>query len=306
MAIITRSMKGAELEHSELDNNFTELAADVDALTASVAAANNSITTQGTSITTLQTDLTTTQASAEIHPYYHFHGFAGAQLAGDSKFFDLAGINHGVRGDHLSDAQMFTTPGYVSTLDPVTSFTDSVIRIPAVNFDYASGEKLILYWLGKCTAEGTSARFMGDGVSPGWIILVPTSGAAQVMLNGAGYGRTTTALPFDGNLHSLGLILDGQTKKHCMWVDDEVDTFFPSGYETFSSGTVFDTKTTDTVNIGTASPKPGSTAGIATATRALVIMRLPAATTAPTVETLTTLFKQLRANPGKLILKSAF
>lgn len=244
-----------------------------------------------------------------VFPYYHFHGFAGNQTAGDGKFFDLSGINHGIRGANLSDAQMFTAAGYVSTVDPASGLTDSVIRIPSINFDYAGGEKLIVWWLGKCTAEASSQYLMGDGYSTsvhGWGIYVPTTKKLQVVLSGAtqGFSGSSTAEVFDGTLHDIGVVLDGENKKYALWTDSTLDPGF-SGYSTFNAGTAHDTKTTATLNIGAASPAPGGTGGIATATRSLVILRLPASYPIPSVASVTSVFKQLRANPGKLILASA-
>lgn len=249
--------------------------------------------------------------TGRVHPYYHFHGFAGNQAAGDGKFFDLSGINHGVRGNDLSDTQMFATPGYVSTVDPTSGATNSVIRIPAVDFDYNGGEKLIVWWLGKAVAEGSQQHVIGDGYSTsvkGWGITSTAAGKLQIILSGAtqGYSGSSATTLFDGTLHSFGVVLDGQDRRYSVWSDDVLDSNFSAGYLSYGSGADFDVKTTNTVNIGSASPSPGGTAGIATATRALVILRLPTSYTLPDVASFTELFKQLRANPGKLILASAF
>lgn len=248
-----------------------------------------------------------------VHTAYHFHGYAGNQVAGDSKFFDLSGINHAVRGANLSDAQLFTTAGYVSTIDPTAPAPDSVLRIPAVNFDYSAGEKLIVWMLGKWTPEGSAIPMIGDGYSAtegqrGWAIRVASTGKAQPVLYGAtsGFGGSTSGVPFDGTLHDFGVVLDGEGKQYCMWVDGAVDSLFGSGYLTFNSGTDHDTLSTNTVNIGSSTPAPGGTLGIATAVRACVILRLSAATAVPAVASITDVFKELRTNPGKLILASAF
>lgn len=249
-------------------------------------------------------------ATSSIFPYYHFHGYAGNQVAGDSKFFDLSGINHGVRGANLSDAQMFTAAGYVSTVDPASGLTDSVIRIPSVNFDYNSGEKLIVYWLGKATAEASQQHIIGDGYSTsvrGWGITSTSAGKLQVIMSGAtqGYSGTSSETLFDGALHSFGVVMDGENRKYSVWSDDALDANFLNGYLSFNFGADFDVATTNTVNIGAASPAPGGTSGIATATRALVIIRLPASYSVPSTSAITEVFKQLRTNPGKLILSSA-
>ncbi len=247
----------------------------------------------------------------QIHPYYHFHGFAGSQFTGDGKFFDLVGINHGERGTSLSDAQMFADPGYISTADPVSGATDSVLRIPAINFDYSAGEKLILWMLGKWTPEGSSMPMIGDGFNTsqrGWQILVRTDGRFQLVLYGAAvaYGGSGVYVPFDGNLHDFGIVIDGQNRKYCHWVDGIIDPNFGSSYIDFYPTSDFDTRTMNTVNIGASSPAPGGTAGIKTATRALVVLRLPATYPVPAIASITTVFQQLRSSPGKLILASAF
>lgn len=245
----------------------------------------------------------------KVHPYYHFHGFAGNQVMGDGKFLDLSGINHGVRGANLSDSQMFAVAGFVSTVDPTSVAPDSVIRVPSVNFDYSGGEKLIVWWFGKATSEGSGAYLLGDGRSTalrGWAAMATNAQKLQIVLSGAtqGYGGSTASAIFDGNLHDFGFVLDGHAKKYAMWVDGIVDPLFlTNGYIPYNLGNDFDTKTSATVNIGSASPALGDAgAGLSTATRALVILRLPASYPAPAIATVTEVFRQLRANPGKLIM----
>ena len=248
-----------------------------------------------------------------VHPYYHFHGFAGDQIADDAVFYDKAAGNHAVPGANLSKSQLWTTAaGYASTIEPVGGSTDSVLRIPSINFDYAGGEKLIIWMLGKWTPEGSTASMLGDGSSTslrGWRVLVPTTGKVQIVLDGASslFSGSTTAVAFDGALHSFAVVVDGAAKKYAMWVDEVVDAaLFSGGYGVLSSGTDADTKTANTVNIGSTTASPGGTAGIATSTRALAILRLPSTYTVPAIATMTAAFNQLRANPGKLLLASAF
>ena len=90
-----------------------------------------------------------------VHPKTYFQGAAGGQAVADGKFFDVAAGNHGVFGRDLSRAQAWANlgSGYISTVDPVVSFTDSVIRIPAPNFDYAGGESLLVFWAGQVTPD---------------------------------------------------------------------------------------------------------------------------------------------------------
>lgn len=250
----------------------------------------------------------------QIHPYYHFHGFAGNQFAGDSKFFDLTGINHGIRGANLSDAQMFADSGYVSTVDPAPGATDSAIRIPAINFDYAGGEKLIVWWLGAGIPEGADVPVMGDGygtgsVQHGWRLRMKADGKFDLALWGdiqENSGPSHTVV-FDAALHSLAFAFDGTARAHGMWVDEIHHASFGSSLASFGGGAVIDTRSSNTVNVGASRPASASTTdGAAIKTRALVLIRLPAAYSMPSVATLSMLFGQLRANPAKLILASAF
>lgn len=247
------------------------------------------------------------------HPRYHFAGFAGDQIVGDGKFFDRSGMgNHGIRGADLSDANMFTNAGYVSTVDPAGGATDSVLRFPNLNFDYAGGEKLLLWWLGKTTAEGAAASWMGDGISAsynGIRIRCNTNGTLQpVLYNGTThptglFGGTTVGTPCDGNLHSFALWLDGTNKQYGMWVDEAVDVPIAS----FGLGASCDTTNANTWNIGAAYPAvAASTDGIATQTRAFHMLRLSASDAALSQGTITNLLAQLRANPGSTVLGRAF
>lgn len=248
------------------------------------------------------------------HARYHFCASAIDQIAGDSKMFDRSSLlNHGIRGANLTDAQLFATAGYFSTINPVGGSTDSVIRIPNMNLHYNGNEKLIGYFLGKITPEGASVEFMGDGgfsVSyPGWSIRVSTTGKAQFKLSDGTntyFSASTSATVFDGNLHSLGFAINSVTKLAYMWVDEVLDSNFTSG-SLLNSGNAIDTRNANTVNLGTSLPNAAaSTEGIIVQDRALHLLRLGANDPFPAVATLTSVFQQLRADPGKPILWNAF
>lgn len=248
------------------------------------------------------------------HPRYHFHGFAGENVTGDSKFFDRSPLgNHAVRGANLSEANMLANAGYVSTVDPAGGATDSALRIPNLNFYHLGGEKLIIHWLGKATPEGTDQPLIGDGGSatyPGFRIICKTTGVIQLGMydtgGGTDFSGTSSGVPFDGTLHSIGVAIDGTAKKYAFWVDGDLDASMSGAYGNFAlSGR--DTRNANTLNIGQGSPAAAaSTFGMATQTRALSVLRLSATDTMPSVATLTSVFKQLRSNPSKPILGSAF
>lgn len=285
VSIVYRASKGSKLTPEEGDANFRSLADGVDDATGKI----------------------------NIFPYYHFHGFAGNQFAGDSKFFDLAGINHGVRGANLADATMFANATFVTTANPAGATLDTAIRIPSLNFDYAAGEKLIVWWLGKATPEASDFAMMGDGTSTaaglhGVQARVKSTGKMDIIVigNEAKYSGSTTGTPFDGTLHSMAWALDGQAKTHCMWVDEVVSYSGEIGFSAFGGGVAVDTKTSNRFNIGQAKDAPGELDGGVVQTRALAIIRLPATYTMPGASTLTGVFQSLRANPGKPVLSGAF
>jgi len=245
---------------------------------------------------------------------YHFHGFAGQQITGDPNFFDMSGNNHdGVFGVNLSNANAWANQGHVSTVNPAVGSTDSVIRMPSLNFDYNGGEKLILWWLGKVSPEAAGAYVLGDGgvatTYPGVRVRVNTAGTSQLSLisaSGSGFSGPS-AVVADGNLHCMAWALDGATRKYGIWVDTVFSPALGGGYATFSSGTAFDTRNSNTFQIGSSSPKAAaSTDGIAMRTRTFALLRLGPADPMPTVAQLTALFQALRRDPAKLILDSAF
>jgi hypothetical protein len=256
----------------------------------------------------------TMQQIAGANSNYFFHGFAGSQIAGDSKFFDISGNNNdGVRGANLTDANMFTNAGYVSTINPVGGSTDSVIRLPALNLDYNGGEKVIMWWLGKATPEGSAVSLLGDGFNttyPGVRIRCNTAGTMQIIAHDAtssSFSSTPTEVPFDGNLHSFAAVLDGQAKKFGIWVDETYVASLGGAYATFDSGNARDTRTTNTFNIGTSVPAvAASTEGMVCQTRAFVMLKLSASKAMPSIATLTPVFQSLRRNPAKRILASVF
>jgi len=248
------------------------------------------------------------------HPRYHFHGYAGDQIAGDSKFFDRSGMgNHAIRGANLSEANMLANAGYVSTIDPAGGATDSVLRIPNLNFDYNGGEKLIIWWLGKLTAEGANLEWMGDGNSAiykGLAVRVNTTGTFQPFIRDASaghFGSASVTNLGNGSLASWALAIDGTAKNYCMWANDALEGLWSSGFISWNGGVPSDSRNSNTFNIGCAVPAAGaSTNGTPVQTRGLHILRLSPSDAMPSAATLTNLFKQLRITPDRPILGSAF
>jgi hypothetical protein len=107
-----------------------------------------------------------------------------------------------------------------------------------------------------------------------------------------------------GRLASFAAVIDGQGKQSGLWID-EAYQHSEGSYSSLGASAI-DTRNSNTFNVGTSFAAGAGSSGIATATRALAILRLPASYTMPSVGALTSVFQQLRSNPGKLILAGAF
>lgn len=312
MTIVTRTAYGAELPYSVLDANWTEIETRLAFNESGFAALNTNYSNVSTSLTNLTSSVSAQDGLRSIHPCYFFHGYAGNQGAGDSVMFDLTGCgNHAMRGANLSDAEMFANAGYVTTKAPANPY-DICLRIPNLNFDYSIGEKLFIWWRGKITPEANERAFMGDGYTSqrGIQIRVNQTGKLTAAIFGATatVASLSTAIPFDGNLHDIGVYFDGATKTHGYWIDGVMDSSFAGALATLGA-TAYDTKNSSTFNLGAAYPASGTAtapqSGIATQTKALVILRLGDTYPSPSVATLTNVCKSLRTDPGKLLLASA-
>ena len=248
------------------------------------------------------------------HRRYYFAGCAGDQIVDDPAFADISGTgNNAIRGANLSAAQLWANAGYATVIDPVGGLTDSVLRIPALNYDYNGGESLLIFWLGQATPEGADVTIMGtSGMSSTSGIRVRCKSTGQVdfalyeastvqQFSGAS-SNDVAGKPFvTGELHAFALWINGQTRQHAIWVDGLVNVTLRD----FGTKQAINTLTSNTFNIGAGSAAPGGTEGIASKTRALHILRFSALDSLPSVGDMTTAIKQLRVTPGRLILSGA-
>ena len=247
---------------------------------------------------------------AEPYEHYFCHCFAGNHWSGDKKLYDLASGNHFTPGANLPIATLWGAQGVATTLKPATGALDSVLKAPAINFDYLAGEKLIFWWYGVATPEASDVSLLGDGNStsfPGWRVRIKSTGKFDVGLHassGNHYSAASPGVVFDGSPHTLAFAINGATRTYGMWSDEAFYSPFGAQYANFSGQAAIDTKTSGVLNIGRARPTDGVD-GAATATRALVVLRLPSSANMPQPAALTALFQSLRAAPQKLLRKGA-
>lgn len=249
------------------------------------------------------------------HPRYWFHGSAVRQAADDGVFRDMVAGNHGVFGANLSRANAWTNrgSGYVSTVDPIGGSTDSVIRIPGPNFDYAGGESLFIMWAGQVTPEGSDASLMGTSVSTsanGVRIRAGSTGRLSFVLYDttptSAFSTTSTdnalGKPFvSGERHSFAIFIDGRNRLQYMWIDGLINV----NALTLSSGASVNTLSSGTWNIGSGSQSPGGTEGIASKTLAFAGFKFLATDDLPAIADLTAVAQAFDRDPSALVAQGA-
>jgi len=249
------------------------------------------------------------------HPRYWFHGSAVRQSADDGVFRDMVSGNHGTFGANLSRANAWTNrgSGYVSTVDPTGGSTDSVIRIPGPNFDYAGGESLFIMWAGQVTPEGSDASLMGTSVSTsanGVRIRAGSTGRLSFVLYDttptSAFSTTSTdnalGKPFvSGERHSFAIFIDGRNRRQYMWIDGLINV----NALTLSSGTSVDTLSSGTWNIGSGSQSPGGSEGIASKTLAFAGFKFLATDDLPAIADLTAVAQAFDNDPSALVAQGA-
>ena len=252
------------------------------------------------------------------HPRYFTHLFAGNQLSDDPSVYDISGAgSHALRETDLSVSALWTTrSGYASTLDSsaVDGSRLTRLKLPSLNWDWNGGESLMIWWLGKCTAEGATTNLMGNcrGVAGenGFRVRVASTGQLALTMSEGATATTTftssTLLPFDGALHSIGFWFDGARRKGYSYVDETVQVggntpvgdMLPTAAQV-SAGT-------DRLILGGDSLLTGAaTSAIAQSTRALAILKFSSADTLPSDEQVRQSMLQLRAAPHRTILRGA-
>jgi len=223
--------------------------------------------------------------------------------------------NHGTFGANLSRANAWTNrgSGYVSTVDPTGGSTDSVIRIPGPNFDYAGGESLFIMWAGQVTPEGSDASLMGTSVSTsanGVRIRAGSTGRLSFVLYDttptSAFSTTSTdnalGKPFvSGERHSFAIFIDGRNRRQYMWIDGLINV----NALTLSSGTSVDTLSSGTWNIGSGSQSPGGSEGIASKTLAFAGFKFLATDDLPAIADLTAVAQAFDNDPSALVAQGA-
>lgn len=244
------------------------------------------------------------------HPNYLFHGCARLQTNIDPTFGNLMGGSDASFAASLprADAWASVASGFVATLN----VANGNIAVPAPNFDYNAGEKLLVVWVGQMTPEGADTGIMGtSGASSlkGIRIRAKTTGEMNFVLYDSvgpvSLFSNTTSYDAAGRCfvaseaHSFAVLIDGAARSHTMWVDEAINRAAAS----LGAGADCDTLTSSPWNIGCTTT--GGTDCAVVNTSVFALFKWTAAQAAPAAADITEVLKQIRKNPTRLVLTGA-
>jgi hypothetical protein len=224
---------------------------------------------------------------------YHYAGWARDQIATATKLFDQSGNgNDAALQAGVSAATAWATAGLFTIPNP--SGTTGLAEIPTLDFDYAGGETLLLFWRGFATPEGSDMPLLGDTgdgsatTRQGLNLICTSAGKMKFWLrDSAGAlsaSGTSTATCFEASVeHTLAVCLDGLTRKYAFYVDGVREAAFSPNFLTFASGATPDTISGRTLKLGGNGRVSGGVQdGIASQTRSLHVLRRAIGLGAPT------------------------
>lgn len=211
-------------------------------------------------------------------------------VATDRQIFDLRAVANGNFGAHLTPAEAWANlaSGMVTTKDPVGGAADSSIILPGLDWDWLGGESLCVFWKGILTPETGNVGFMGSASNGGGVKGIEfrclgtsntgNTGRIQMMLysptqqSGPSTAATVPANP-DPTAHIAGAGKEISAMFALNPVSRTVRVYGNGDYQQEFAIASIDTKGNSAFKLGTSAPIADGTAGMATQTRALVILK---------------------------------
>lgn len=191
---------------------------------------------------------------------YHFAGIATDHINTVNRWYDFSGMgNDAVSQASITAAATWANPGYCTIPDPVG--TTALMELPALNFDYAGGESLFIFWRGFATPEAADYPMMGDSgqgtgtYGKGISLFCKATGKMQLRLYNAagtafGGGDTSTTVFSPTVENTFAVCLDGVTRTYCYWANGMREPAFASNFLSFSGGPSIDTVSGRTFKLG--------------------------------------------------------
>jgi len=241
---------------------------------------------------------------------YHFAGIPGDHINTATKWYDRSGMgNDAAFQASISAAAAWANPGYCTIPDPVG--TTALMAIPALNFDYAAGQSLFIFWRGLATPEGTDYPIMGDSgqnsatFANGVALICKTTGKVHIRAydaaGNASAGGDSTTTVFSATVeNSFAICLDGVTRTYCYWANGVRESAFASNFLSFASGASIDTISGRSFKLGGSDIVTASTQwGVLQKVRQLHILRRAAGLGVPAG--IDAMVLNLHKNPQRLV-----
>jgi hypothetical protein len=184
-------------------------------------------------------ELVTVGSGAAVSSEYHAHFFAPLAIDSDTTARDISGaLSDGAFQANLSAATAWATAGFLTQPNPSVASELSLIQFPAISWDWAAGDSLFLFWVGRMTPEGTDQPWGGDtsGYAAGSGIKVTCTTDGKMKVNAYAspstsvFGPMSTNAVFEaGVTHSLAICF-ASTLGIAMWTDGARNAGHASGY----------------------------------------------------------------------------
>ena len=249
---------------------------------------------------------------AAVSDGYVCHFYAPLACDSDTKARDISGaLNDGSFQANLSAATAWATAGFLTQPNPTVAGQQSMVAFPAISWDWAAGDSLFLFWVGRMTPEGAEAPWAGDtsgsAANSGVKLTCTTDGKMKcnVYQNSPAvsvFGPTSTNAVFEaGVTHSLAVCITPAGM--CFWTDGARNAGHAAGFLMPSGGPV---STVNAVTFKLGGDGSGSPQlGVAMQTRAFVMLKGRRGRQ-PAVADIDALVLALHRNPQALVSADAW
>lgn len=214
-------------------------------------------------LTPQQTLATQALVSGEgLAPYRASSGYflrfipPSGMASGDTKAWDRSpNRNDGTFQTNLTAAAAWATSGALTQKNPDTVSEQTLVQFPAIGFDYANGECLLIFWRGRATPEGSDQPIIANTINAatanGIRVTITPAGkfkiAAYQTAGGvsSSTGASTATVAETSLTHSFAVCLCGSSgvlqnaRMYKFWADGVADASTPT-FLNFNSGNSID------------------------------------------------------------------
>lgn len=252
---------------------------------------------------------------------YHTHFYAPLAIDSDRNARDISGaLSDGAFQTNLSAATAWATANFLTQPNPTVASELSLIQFPAISWDWASGDSIFVFWVGRGTPEAGDVGVMGESYGfsygNGLRLLCTSTGklkASVYQTSGSVsvFGPTSTETVFEASVtHSFAVCVrphgsGGSGGGMAFWIDGARGSGHASGF-VMPSGGPCTTTTANTWKLGGDGQTVGSIQnGLAMQTKALVVLKGRRGRP-PAIADMDALVAALHRNPQALVSAEAW